>query len=173
MPVQDADELAIFGDGVSAITLKNEPRGYLADCLSEYAVDLSVVLAPRRGLSKTGPWLYVDGLDECGWAHNIKAGHLFSDHLQSSAGIYNLSAIEALTINISGRNFSDADVLVFQKAITDLSKLQRLCLIVAAEALEEAKDYFNWPHSKFTVEIQVDKLARKPKKPRGRPSLDR
>lgn len=172
MPVQDYGDPAIFGECVSAITLKNEPRGYLADCLSEYDVDVTVVLAPGRGLSKARPWLYVDGLDECRWAHRIKAGHLLSDHLEGSAGIYNLSEIEALTIGIRGRNFSDDDVLVFQNAIGDLSKLQRLCLIVAAEALEEANDYFRWPHSKFTVEILVDKPARKPKKPRGRLSPD-
>ncbi|REF73518.1 hypothetical protein BDD41_2083 [Paracoccus versutus] len=164
MPVPDYDDPALFAECVSAITLKGEPCGYLADCLSEYEVEVTVAPAPGRGSSRAEPWLLLSDLEERCWAGRIKAAHLASDALQDAAGLYHLSKIEDLTISIGGRNFSENDVDTFQNAIGDLQGLRKLRLIVAENAIEEAEDCFRWPFAGFSVDIQVDKPARRGKK---------
>ena len=164
MPVLDHDDPALFAECVSAITLKGKPRGYLEHCLSEYDVEITVAPARSKNSHKIRPWLYLSDLEERHWAGNIKAAHLASDVLQDSAGLYHLRRIEDLTISICGHNFSENDVDTFQKAIGDLQGLRKLLLIVAENAIEQADDYFRWPFTGFSVEIQVDKPACKGKK---------
>lgn len=82
-----------------------------------------------------------------------------------SAGLYYLTGVEDLAISIRGRNFSEDDVDTFHKAMGDLPHLQRLHLFVTAEALDEARELFHWPCSRFSVEIEVEKPARRARKP--------
>ena len=79
MPVSDYDDPELFAECVSAITLKREPRGYLANCLSEYECEVTAALAPGRGIYKAGPWLFLSDLEERPWAGNVKVAHLASD----------------------------------------------------------------------------------------------
>ncbi|WP_423211440.1 hypothetical protein [Paracoccus yeei] len=169
MPVSDYDDPELFAECVSAITLKGEPRGYLADCLSEYECEVTVALAPGRGIYKAEPWLFLSDLEERPWVGNIKVAHLASDVLQDAAGIYCLSGIEDLVISISGKNFFENDVDTFQRAVGDLPNLRRLRLLVATDAIDEVRDQLHWPFSRFSMEVQVDKPARKGKKPARNP----
>jgi hypothetical protein len=160
----DYEDPTLFAKCVSAITLKAEPFGYLSDCLSDPDIHVTVGLGrtkgPRRGPE---PWLNIDQIGELSWASNIREGHLLSDHLEGSGGLFELERIENLTITVLGKDYHEDDVETFQKAIRNLQKLKRFRLVLEPAALAQRKGVFVWHSSGFNLEIEANDPHGRPK----------